>query len=199
MTATKIKRATAVAFLAVMLGAGGASAQTYTDRQAAFVRGGDIVIADGPGVLETFDSPYVTIGYRTPSRSFGMTHNRLSLEGELSHFRTSNQIDIGVDVIDINAWNFSTLASVRWNWDWDFPLQPYAAAGGGAAYTRISVEDRFSNTDDGEWSSALLGRAGIEAEISRDFALEGGYRYLRVDAEGDYGVHGLELGLVWRF
>ncbi|MEL6371186.1 MAG: outer membrane beta-barrel protein [Pseudomonadota bacterium] len=170
-----------------------------TDRQAAFVRGGDIIIADGPGIFETFDTPYVAIGYRSPSISFGMEHNRLSLEGELSHFRTSEQSDIGIDIIDTNVWALPILASVRWQWDWDFPIRPYAAAGGGAVYTRLSVEDSFSNFDTTEFSSGLLGRSGIEASLTKDFSLEAGYRYLRVDADSAFGVHGAELGVVWRF
>lgn len=170
------------------------------EAQAVFLRGGDIFIADGPGLYDDISSAVIGGGYRSPAVAFGMKHSRLSLEGELTYFSTSETVDIGVDTIDTNLWALNGLGFVRWQWSWDFPLRPYAAAGGGAAYTHVSVEDSFANSDSSQFSAAYAGRTGVEAAILDHVSLEVGYRYMRVGRDADpFGVHAAEAGLVWRF
>ena len=172
---------------------------------ALVLRGGDIFIADGPGFYDDFTSPYAAVGYRSPARAFGLKHSRLSLEGEAIYFSQNDDYDFGLGFIETTAWTLAGIGSLRWGWDWNFPVEPYAAAGVGFAYTHLSVEDGVANVDQGDIDFAYQGRAGVSARIARPVSLEAGYRYLGVqrpgpvDGTGGFGVHGLEAGVVWRF
>ena len=170
------------------------------ENKAFFVRVGDIFLADGPGLYEDISSYTIAGGYRTTSKSFDMDHCRLSLEGEMNYYSTSESIDIGVDTIDTNLRVLNAVATLRWEWSWDFPVRPFAAAGGGASITRLSVEDSFANTDSSQFSATYVGRSGVDVAILDHVSMELGYRYQRVGRDADpFGVHAAEMGLVWRF
>jgi opacity protein-like surface antigen len=163
-------------------------------KETAFLRGG--YVFDTSNDLGDYQGPQFSVGYRKVFAERG--RSAFSIEGELIYSRDSDDILVLGVPVELTIWGLSGVGAVRWQYALG-AINPYASLGIGPGYFHASADDGVTKISDGDFTFVYTGRTGVAFNVSEQFTLETGYRYLGTSQSGAPAYHSAEVGLNYNF
>ncbi len=178
---------------------------TIADLNAELAPLGVMVSGNPSDELVNTSAFYSSIGVRQKLKRAG--ESMISLEGEFLAVREEEKRELtgafGSAFFQAVGWGLLPNAALRWQYNFDGRVSPYASAGLGPAITLFSFERTINGvgfeTKNTDVVFGYTGRTGLEFAITPSFGIEAGYRYLGATDDVAVGFHAGELGLNFKF